>query len=233
MTARSRPDSRPRAVVFIDYQNMYRSARDAFGWASEAGHFGNFRPLGLGGLAIRGKGCILSQVRVYTGIHTPRGNAVQYAMAQRRIGAWIAEAPERVQVFPRPLRYSPGYKRAQEKGVDVEFAIDFVRLALDDEFDVAVLASADTDLVPALQFVADRFPEKGLITLGYEPEAGFAADAPAPLDLPRGTVERRFIKKADFKRVADRRNFYEPRSDENARVDPKRWDRVKRRFLPR
>jgi hypothetical protein len=36
-----------RAIVFIDYQNMYRSAREAFGWENEAGQFGTFRPLGL------------------------------------------------------------------------------------------------------------------------------------------------------------------------------------------
>jgi len=38
------PDSSTtrRTILFVDYQNMYRSAREAFGWESEGGHFGNF-----------------------------------------------------------------------------------------------------------------------------------------------------------------------------------------------
>ena len=74
--------------------------------------------------------------------------------------------------FPRPLRYSPKRPHGEEKGVDVELAIDIVSLALDDLFDVCVLASADTDLVPSLQLVADRFPDKTLVTLGLEPLPG-------------------------------------------------------------
>jgi hypothetical protein len=61
-----------RTVVFIDYQNMYRSAREAFGWLSEPGHFGNFRPYGLGRQMVREVDRVLNEVRVYTGIHTPQ-----------------------------------------------------------------------------------------------------------------------------------------------------------------
>jgi hypothetical protein len=220
-----------RTIVFVDYQNMYRSARDAFGWRSAPGHFGNLRPLGLANLiALRDPRLQVIQVRVYTGIHTPQGNQTQYSMAQRRISAWVAEAPERVQVFPRPLRYSRDRPQGQEKGVDVELAIDLVSLAIDDAFDVLVLASGDSDLVPSLQFVAGRYPEKRIITLGYRPEPGFDADAPAPLDLPRATVERRTIDKSAFEQIADKRNFYEPASDVSSRLAPGRWEAIKRRF---
>lgn len=138
------------------------------------------------------------------------------------------EQPEKVQIFPRPLRY--GQRGAEEKGVDVELAIDFVRLALDDAFDVGVLASGDTDLVPALTFVAERFPDKTLVTLGYVPEPGFEGDAPAPLDLPNATLDRHFIPKSDFDRIADRRNFYQPHSDASGHIDPARWKRIQDRY---
>ncbi len=41
--------------------------------------------------------------------------------------------------------------RAEEKGIDVLLAVDLVRDAYMDEFDTAVVASADTDLLPALE----------------------------------------------------------------------------------
>jgi uncharacterized LabA/DUF88 family protein len=220
-----------RTVVFVDYQNMYRSAREAFGWESEGGHFGNFRPYGLGRQMVRAEGRMLAQVRIYTGIHTPQRNPAQHAQMQRRISARVAESPEKIEIFPRPLRYSARRPGGEEKGVDVELAIGIVRLALDDEFDVVVLASADTDLVPALQFVADRMPEKRLVTVGLEPLEGF--DAPAPLDLPRGDVERVRISKRDFDRIADKRNFYLSASDMSAQVNPERWERIKQRYDPR
>jgi uncharacterized LabA/DUF88 family protein len=228
-TLSAAPESR-RTIVFVDYQNMYRSAREAFGWEAEGGHFGNFRPYGLGRQMARAADRTLTEVRVYTGIHTPQRNSTQNAHMQRRMSAWLAEAPEKVQVFPRPLRYSRQRPQGEEKGVDVELAIDLARLALDNELDVAVMASADTDLVPALQLVADRFPDKSLVTVAWSPEQGF--DCPAPLDLPRGQVERVRVSKRDFDRIADKRNFYVSASDMSKQLDPERWKRIKGRFAP-
>jgi uncharacterized LabA/DUF88 family protein len=216
-----------RTIVFIDYQNMYRSAREAFGWQSEAGHFGSFRPYALGRQLVRDQSRMLTEVRIYTGVHTPHRNAAQHGQMQRRMLAWVAAAPEKVQVFPRSLRYDANGK-AREKGVDVELAIDIVSLASDDAFGVLAVASADTDLVPAIQFVADRFPDKEVMTVGYRPLKG--CDPPAPLDLPRGGVERRFVTAQDFARIADRTNYYESASDVSAMLDPMRVARIRRRL---
>lgn len=104
------------------------------------------------------------------------------------------------------------------------------RLAIDNAFDVGVLASGDTDLVPALQFVADRYPYKTLITLGYAPIPGHEGRCPQPLDLSRGEVSRRFVTPGDFDRIADKRNFYESLSDQSAQIDPQRWDGIQARY---
>jgi uncharacterized LabA/DUF88 family protein len=215
-----------RAIVFVDYQNVYRSARDAYGLHGEDNLLGNVRPYSLGRQMMRGGGLTLAQVRVYTGIHTPQRKPKLHGMMQRRISAWIASNPDKIEVFPRPVRY--GGAGPREKGVDVEIAIDFVRLALDDAYDVGILLSADTDLVPALQFVADRYPAKRLITVGYAPDTG--CQAPAPLDLPRGTVERRYMTRRDFERVRDDTDYYLPTSDRSAEIDQQRWTRVMRRM---
>ncbi len=53
----------------------------------------------------------------------------------------------------RPLRYPQGWPRvkAQEKGVDVELAVDYVSMAARGDYDTAVLFSTDSDLRPALE----------------------------------------------------------------------------------
>jgi len=60
-----------------------------------------------------------------------------------------------VQHCDRPLRYPSDYPRqpAQEKGVDVHLAVDFVSGAFAGRFDVGVVMSTDTDLYPALEAV--------------------------------------------------------------------------------
>lgn len=40
-----------------------------------------------------------------------------------------------------------------EKGIDVQLAVDMVRLALHRRYDAAILVSADTDLLPAVETV--------------------------------------------------------------------------------
>jgi uncharacterized LabA/DUF88 family protein len=45
---------------------------------------------------------------------------------------------------------------AQEKGIDVALATDFLDLAWDQEYDVGILFSSDTDLVPAAERVYKR-----------------------------------------------------------------------------
>jgi uncharacterized LabA/DUF88 family protein len=62
-----------------------------------------------------------------------------------------------VKVFARPLRYPRKWpsEKALEKGVDVALAVDLVFNAARRYYDVAVVASTDTDLVPALEAVCE------------------------------------------------------------------------------
>jgi uncharacterized LabA/DUF88 family protein len=220
---------RLRTVLFVDSQNMYMSAREAFGWTGEAGRFGNFRPYGLGRIMVRDPRRRLTQVRIYTGVPTPNKNPVGNAATQRRIAMWVAEKPEIVQVFPRPLRYPP--PQGREKGVDVELAVDLVRLAMDDEFDVAVLASTDSDLKPPLEFVAKRFPEKTLVTMAWKAEPGNERATAEPLDLSAGGVIRVKVPKRDFDRIADRRDFRRALKTPREIVGEERWRGIARRLV--
>ena len=60
-----------------------------------------------------------------------------------------------MKVIQRTLRYPSDWpsRKAQEKGIDVALAVDFVMMAVAEEYDVGVLMSTDTDLKPALEAV--------------------------------------------------------------------------------
>jgi uncharacterized LabA/DUF88 family protein len=229
-TQDSATDTPARAIVFIDYQNLYRGAREAFGYDAHAmpGHYGNIRPISLGRVLTRATDRTLEQVRVYTGVPTPKNDRKGNAIMQRRLAAWVGDAPDKVEIFPRPLSYPP--PRGREKGVDVELAIDIVRLALDDAYDVAIVASADTDLVPALHFVVHRCEGKTVETATWEPEPGFEADTAAPVDIPGGGVARTTVLKRDFDRIAERRNFMKSTHDPASVVGQSRWDTIQGRM---
>lgn len=54
-------------------------------------------------------------------------------------------------------------KRDEEKMTDVNIATELLTDAFDDSFDVALLISADSDLVPPIRTVRSRFPEKRIV----------------------------------------------------------------------
>ena len=52
------------------------------------------------------------------------------------------------------------YRGHEEKQSDVNIAVKLFETAIDDVYDLAIIASADSDLVPALKGVRSRFPAK-------------------------------------------------------------------------
>ena len=138
-----------RAVSFFDGQNLFRHAMAAFG------HFHpNFDPIKLADAICASKGWERRGVRFYTGVplaqHDPmwHGYWAARSLAMRRSG---------ILVTTRPLRYhsekvvmSDGSEQTiytpHEKGIDVRLALDAVRLARQDQYDVAIIFSQDSDL---------------------------------------------------------------------------------------
>ena len=55
------------------------------------------------------------------------------------------------------------YFTHEEKATDVNIAIQLFQKALNDEYDTALIISADSDLCPALEAVRKSFPQKELI----------------------------------------------------------------------
>jgi uncharacterized LabA/DUF88 family protein len=138
-----------RTVAFVDGQNLFHSAKDAFGCA-----YPNYDVSALSEKICQAQGWNLSQVKFYTGIpdisDDPKWNkfwADKLAQMGRR----------NISIFSRPLRYRNKTVRlqdgkaasvlvGQEKGIDVRIALDIVRLAYQRKFDVALIFSQDQDL---------------------------------------------------------------------------------------
>lgn len=55
------------------------------------------------------------------------------------------------------------WQQAEEKMTDVNIAVHLLTDAMDDAFDTAMIISADSDLVPPVQAIRQRFPRKRII----------------------------------------------------------------------
>lgn len=52
------------------------------------------------------------------------------------------------------------YQTFEEKKTDVNIAVELLKSAIKDEFDTAIIVSADSDLVPSIEAVKNLFPSK-------------------------------------------------------------------------
>ncbi len=68
----------------------------------------------------------------------------------------------------RCLACGPRYVRHEEKMTDVNLACRLLIDAMDDHFDVAMVISADGDLIPPVEVIRDRWPERRVIVI-YPP----------------------------------------------------------------
>ncbi|MEX0682668.1 MAG: NYN domain-containing protein [Dehalococcoidia bacterium] len=192
-----------RLVLFVDAQNLYKGCRRAF--FPEAGSHidGQFDPIKIGEIvASRSRpdeNSILREVRVYTGRPEATRQARTYAAHMKQCAAWEAAGAK---VIARTLKYPPNWphERPQEKGIDVAMAVDFVALAIDNEYDIGVLASTDTDLKPALEYVHRRFsPEIRVEVVNWDGGAG----GNRRLSIPGAKVWCHWLKYADYELVRD------------------------------
>lgn len=138
-----------RSVSFIDGQNLYRHAKEAFGH-----HFPNFDRIKLTEAVCAANGWQRKGVRFYTGVpsavHSPmwHGYWANRKLAMTRAGVLVTDRPVRYQ-FEAVLLDDGSSKTVtigHEKGIDVRLALDVVRLTLQNQLDVALLSSQDQDL---------------------------------------------------------------------------------------
>jgi uncharacterized LabA/DUF88 family protein len=144
-----------RVVAFIDGQNLFYSAKEAFGYT-----YPNYDALKLASLiCASGPGWKLENVLFYTGVPDSADNP---KWSHFWAGKLAVMGKQGVHVFSRPLRYRHQTVRlpdggahtvlvGREKGVDVRIALDVVRLARLNRYDVCVIFSQDQDLTEAVK----------------------------------------------------------------------------------
>jgi uncharacterized LabA/DUF88 family protein len=149
-----------KVAVFIDWQNTYKTAREAFGWKDYPNEYGNYSPYQLARLLAagndRGSDGQLVRLNIHRGLPSQKQDQAGYAANRRQSAAWMKENPDIVVPRLRSLRYSRD-QSPREKGVDVELALAAVEWTLrttDPCCDVAVIFSHDTDLVPVVEMLS-------------------------------------------------------------------------------
>jgi uncharacterized LabA/DUF88 family protein len=141
-----------RATAFFDGQNLFHAAKEAFGYPHP-----DYDPQALAQSVAAVHGWTLVETRFYTGIPDPATNPRWSGFWQRRLAVLGTRG---VVLFTRSLKYrnqtftlpEGGTAVAlvgQEKGVDVRIALDIVRLAREERYDVALVFSQDQDLSEA------------------------------------------------------------------------------------
>lgn len=202
-----------KVVVFLDYQNVYMGAREAFHPFGSPSKDGQVDPLKLAEL-IAAKSPFdreLVSVRVYRGQPDSQKDPRGYAANDRQCQYW--RRLPKTTAITRTLQYPRGWpkEKAREKGIDVKLAIDIVAMAVQREFDVGVLMSRDTDLKPALEFVRDL---KGSPYPRCEVAAWSSSDGHSRrLSIPRGKIWCHWLDESDYRLAADPTNYADSACD--------------------
>jgi hypothetical protein len=146
-----------RLAVFLDYENALRTGRDVFRpgaapWTVAPD------PVRLSQRIMRTRPddppVELARVNVYRGRPDPRKERLSASTSDRQKANW--ERDDRVRVTRRPLTYRqwPDHPPV-EKGIDVKLAVDLIHAAIQGNYDVLIIFSSDTDLVPAVELASE------------------------------------------------------------------------------
>ena len=204
-----------RVLVFVDAANVYRDARRAFFEEYDPGIYGQVLPRLLGNVLL-GKTKVpdpeLVGVRVYTGRPDGTLSPKTYAAHLRQCAKW--ERDPVVTLRWRPLRYewgtlppAPGEpdRRGVQKGVDVQLAVDLVRMYLHGEYDVGIVASTDTDLLPAIEALYEF--DRGLGFAPVETSAWSSDKLKKALHLPGRALWSHRLDANDFAQCRDTTDY--------------------------
>ena len=192
-----------KLVLFVDVQNTYRGARESFFSTTTTSANGQFDPMKLGSLIESrggpgGTACTLDEVRAYTGRPDPEKDPRTYTAHMKQCAQWEKSG---VSVIHRGLRYPRDWpnQRAQEKGIDTALAIDYVAMAVDGLYDIGVIVSTDTDLLPALEFVSRRFAGDRHVAVA----AWRSPQSNRRLSIPGTNIWCNWLHRADYDSVSD------------------------------
>jgi uncharacterized LabA/DUF88 family protein len=199
-----------KVAVYIDWQNVYKTARQAFRLEAMPNEYGNFSPYRLACILASGngrgaEGATLVRLEVHRGLPSSNLDPTGYGANRRQSAAWMKENPEIVIPRLRPLRYERGGGPPTEKGIDVQLGVAAVEHVITGLCDVAIIFSHDSDLKPVIESIIRL---KG--TDSIETAAWRSDTFSSRLRVPGRTGAEVFhheIVQADFDQVATPINF--------------------------
>jgi ASC-1-like (ASCH) protein/uncharacterized LabA/DUF88 family protein len=145
--------SKKRAIIFIDGNNFYYKMKDITSSQKGILKLLDFKYNEFAKKLIKEN--LLVEIRYYVGaIRRQKGvnedKSEKLYSDQQKLLAKLQQ--QNIPVILGNLIQHPD-KSYHEKGVDVRIAVEMIRLARADKYDVAYLLSSDTDLVPAVEEV--------------------------------------------------------------------------------
>ena len=192
------PDATPPrwTAVLLDWQNIYKCARDAFGLTEHPSVAGAVDPLKLARhLATIVENGRLQEVRIYRGRPDNDRDPKGYSAWRSQTAAWQSSMGETLIPRYRDLKYRGG--AVMEKGIDVWLAIDLVKLAMDKAVDRVVVVTSDTDLVPAVELAAE------IVGAPFVEVAGWTGNFPSAEVLAVDGVPRHQLDATLYERFHD------------------------------
>lgn len=138
-----------RTSVFIDGQNLFYAAKEAFGYRHP-----NYDVAKLAQRICQQQGWQLASIHFYSGIPDASDDAFWNHFWTAKLATMGRQG---VNIFSRPLRYrnqtielpdgsTHTFLVGQEKGVDIRIALDIVHCVRRNDCDVALVLSQDQDL---------------------------------------------------------------------------------------
>jgi uncharacterized LabA/DUF88 family protein len=199
-----------RASVVIDYQNVHLTAHDVFDLSGHQ-HDSLIDPMAFARTAVRVRNAKqregfslaqLSRVIAFRGLHHVEYDWEQNRRCIDQSRQWRKDGAE---VDLRDLKYSfefgadgspvldiYGKKipkgRPKEKGIDVLCAISCIRESFRSDIDLVILATRDTDLIPALDELYDLRGREPRLYAQVETVAWFNSNAVAEGNYTGGNL---------------------------------------------
>ena len=147
-----------RTIVLFDGQNLFRSAKAAWGASppdpSSPYDWPSYDVQSLAAALVSMKpGRVLAEIRFYTGVYSRAQNFNLHAFWTNKLDFLESQG---IHVYRGRVSNS-----LQEKGVDVSLAMDLIRATHDQRYDVAIIVSQDSDFGPAVRLAKDIAREQG------------------------------------------------------------------------
>jgi uncharacterized LabA/DUF88 family protein len=170
-------------AVFMDWQNVYGAAREAFELHQAPSARGNFDPLKVAQFLAagnkRGKDGKLVRVEIHRGLPPPNTKPKAHGAADKQRHAWEALDPAIIAVRLRPNRVNPKTGDDEEKGIDVALACSALEHILLNKCDVAVIFSHDSDLLPPIETICRVTSPERIETASWQSDLHFRRIPPA------------------------------------------------------